>query len=99
MRKYYFEADRTQWEKPTEPKYRFCATAKTFAYGETEDEARVKAEEKLHRAYAGTGIRLLGQLRLVSSVDLPMDWNYGYGDERKTGTPEERAALARECTR
>ena len=95
MKKYYFEADKTQWEKPTEPNYRFCAPMKTFVYAETEDEARALAKKKLHDLALGTGYRLLGEARLVSSHDLPIDWNYGYGDQRGTGTAEDKAALYR----
>ena len=43
MKKFYFEADKKQWEKPTEPKYMFCATAKVWAVAETEEEARAIA--------------------------------------------------------
>ena len=47
MKKYFFEADRKQWEKPTEPKYLFCAAARTWAIAETEEEARTIALRKL----------------------------------------------------
>ena len=93
MKKYYFEADRTQWEKSTEPNYRFCAPLQTFVYAETDEEARALAKEKLHALALGTGYRLLGEARMISSHDQPIDWNYGYGDERGTGTPEDKAAL------
>jgi hypothetical protein len=94
MKKFYFEADKKQWEKPTEPKYMFCATAKVWAVAETEEEARAIALEKLSAKYHGTGTILDDvHLRLTKSADLPVDWNYGYGDERGTGTPEDKAAL------
>ena len=47
MKKYFFEADRKQWEKPTEPKYLFCAAARTWAIAETEEEAREFLEDCL----------------------------------------------------
>ncbi len=84
MKRYYFEADKKQWEKPTEPKYLFCATAKTAVYAEDEEEARVLAAEKLRSQYHGTGT-LLGEIRLMDIESLPVDWSYGYGDERKSG--------------
>lgn len=98
MKKYYFEADRKQWEKPDQPSYMFCATAKTWAVAETEEEARAIALKKLSANYYGSGI-LLDDLQLTKTADLPTDWNYGYGEGRGTGTPEERAALRQECTK
>ncbi len=94
MKKFYFEADRKQWEKPTEPKYMFCATAKVWAIAETEEEARAVALRKLEEKYHGTGILLdEPRLRLTKSAELPADWSYGYGDGRGAGTAEEKAAL------
>ncbi len=84
MKRYFFEADKRQLEKPTEPKYLFCAPAKTAVYAESEEEARALAAEKLRSAYAGTG-RLLGEIRLMDIESLPVDWSYGYGDARKSG--------------
>lgn len=84
MKRYYFEADKKQWEKPTEPKYVFCATAKTDVYADDEQEARILAESKLRDAYHGTGV-LLGEIRLVDVKPLPADWSYGYDEERQTG--------------
>lgn len=98
MKKYYFEADRKQWEKSSQPKYMFCATAKTWAIAETEEAARAIALKKLEASYYETGI-LLDDLQLTNVADLPTDWNYGYGESRGTGTPEERAALRQECTK
>lgn len=93
MKKYVFEAAKGQLEKPTEPKYLFCTTAKTILFAESEDEARVLAENDLRRMYYGTGVAL-GEAKCVSCTDLPVDWSYGYGDARGTGTAEEKAALA-----
>ena len=98
MKKYIFEADKTQWEKPTEPKYVFCAPAQVTVRAETEAEARTLAEEKLKAQFAGTGF-LLGSVRLVQTKELAVDWSYGYGDGRGSGTAEERAALRTDCTK
>ena len=84
MRKYIYEADKKQLEKPTEPKYMFCHTAQVTVYAETEAEAKKLAEEKLCKANRGTGI-VWSEARLVASYDLPIDWSYGYGDERQSG--------------
>ena len=46
MKKYFFEVDKKQLEKPTEPKYVFCAPARVWAVAETEDEARAIAADK-----------------------------------------------------
>lgn len=92
MKKYIYEAARVQWEKPTEPKSRFCAPATVIVYAEDETEAIQMADKQLTDAYLGTGV-LLQDLHLVDSCDLPVDWNYGYGDERGTGTPADREAL------
>lgn len=88
MKKFFFEAAKTQWEKPTEHKYLFCATAKTIVYAENEEEARVLAEEKLREEYYGTGI-LLGKVKLMDIESLPVDWSYGYGDERRSGSTSD----------
>lgn len=94
MKKYFFEADKKQWEKPTEPKYVFCAPAKVWAVAETEEEARAIALEKLAAKYHGTGTLLdEPRLRLTKSAELPVDWSYGYGGGRGAGTAEEKAAL------
>jgi hypothetical protein len=84
LKKYTFEAPRVQWEKPTEPKYIFCRTATVTVLAENEAEAKALAEDKLKKEYAGTGM-LLGEARLLGVVDLPVDWSYGYGNERKSG--------------
>ena len=94
MKKYYFEANKKQLEKPTEPLYVFCAPARVWAVAETEEEARAAAAEKLNAKYHGTGALLDDEhLRLTKSADLPVDWSYGYGEDRGTGTAEEKAAL------
>ena len=99
MKKFYFELDKKQLEKPTEPKYMFCAPARAWAIAETEEEARAAAMEKLNAKYHGTGMYLGRDLRLTKAVELPVDWNYGYGDERAEGTAEEKAALWQSCTK
>ncbi len=92
MKKYLFEAVKKQLEKPTEPKYVFCATAKTFVYAEDEASAQALAGEKLRKEYYGSGIQL-GQAKCVGVYDLPVDWSYGYGDARKSGRTEELGDL------
>ena len=89
MKKYFFETAKTQREKPTEPKYVSCAPARTIVYAETEEEAYAKAEAKLQAEYYGTGTLLLGDLKLTASFEQPVDWSYGYGDERRSGPTGE----------
>ena len=84
MKKYYFEAQKKQLEKPTEPSYVYCAPAKCFVLAESEAEAAVLAEKKLGEQYYGSGF-VLGKPVLTKCVELPVDWSYGYGDERKSG--------------
>jgi hypothetical protein len=84
MKKYVYEASKKQWEKPTEPKYLFCPPAQVTVYADSEEEALVLAQAKLKAEYAGTGF-LLGEAKLVAAHELPVDWSYGYGDERKSG--------------
>lgn len=94
MKKYFFEADKLQLEKPTEPRYMFCAPARVWAVAETEEEARAAALKKLEAKYHGTGTLLdEPRLRLTKSAELPLDWSYGYGDERGGGSAEDKAAL------
>lgn len=92
MKKYYFEAQKKQLEKPTEPLYVSCATAKCFVFAEDDAEAARKAAAKLEAEYYGTGIKL-GVPHMTDCVELPVDWNYGYGDDRKAGTAADQAAL------
>lgn len=99
MKKYFFEVDKLQLEKPTEPKYLFCAPARIWVTAPDEDEARALAAEKLRGQYHGTGTLTGRDLRLTKAVDLAVDWNYGYGDERLTGTAEDKAALWQSCTK
>ena len=99
MKKFYFELDKKQLEKPTEPMYVFCAPARAWAIAETEEEARAAAMAKLQAKYHGTGMYLGKDLRLVKSAELPADWNYGYGDERAEGSAEDKAALRRACAK
>ena len=87
MKKYQFEAYRKQLEKPTEPKYIFNTTAKVFVIAQDEAEAKVLAEDKLREEYYGSGIAL-GEPILSGCWELPVDWSYGYGDDRKSGATE-----------
>jgi hypothetical protein len=98
MKKYIFEATKKQWEKPTEPKQYLCAAAKATVIAETEEQAYEKAAKQLRERFLGTGT-ILGAIRLIDTIELPADWNYGYGDERKCGTAEVREAVAKDCTR
>lgn len=99
MKKYFFELDKKQLEKPTEPKYVFCAPARVWAEAETEEEARAIALEKLGAKYHGTGVYLGRDLRLTKAVDRPVDWSYGYGEDRTAGSAEDKAALRQACTK
>ena len=92
MKRFVFEASKAQLEKPTEPKYVFCTTAKAAVYAETEAEARALAEKKLASEFFGAGTGLY-DLRLVKTADLPVDWNYGYGDGRRPGDSDAMAEL------
>lgn len=84
MKKFVFEAAKKQLEKPTEPKYVFCARAQVIVYADTKAQAKKLAEEKLRENYQGKGT-VLGEAEFVRCDDLPADWSYGYGDERQTG--------------
>ena len=84
MKKYYFEAQKKQLEKPTEPSYVYCAAAKCLVLAENEAEAAAMAEKKLAEKYYGTGV-VLGKPVLAKCVELPADWSYGYGDGIKSG--------------
>ncbi len=84
MKRYVFEAPKTQLEKPTEPKYVFCPAARVSVLAENEAQAKRLAEEKLAEAFAGTGV-ILGEPRLTESYPQPEDWSYGYGADRKSG--------------
>ena len=94
MIKYVYEASKRQWEKPTEPKYRFCAPATVTVLAENETEAIEKADKALTEQYLGTGV-ILQDLHLVQTLPLAVDWNYGYGEDRGTGSAEDRTALYR----
>ena len=98
MKNYHFTAEKKQWEKPTEPKYVFCPPAAVTVAAETEEEARKLAEKKLRERYLGTGV-LLGKLTLKSCTDPDCAWSYGYGEERRSGTAEDREALRRNNTK
>ena len=90
MKKYVFEAAKTQWEKPTEPKYVFCKPAGVTVFGAADEaEAAEMAAKKLRCRFQGTGVRFLGDVKLVAVYDVPESWSYGGG----TGTAEDKAAL------
>ncbi|MBR6952173.1 MAG: hypothetical protein IKH56_10680 [Oscillospiraceae bacterium] len=97
MKKYVYEANRTQWEKPNEPKSVFNRTATTTVIAENEKEAEALACRNLRSKYHGTGI-ILSDMKKVAEFELAVDWNYGYGDERGTGSAEEKEALTRANT-
>ena len=84
MKKYYCEAQKKQLEKPTEPKYVFCTTAKCFVLAENDDDARMKAAAEFHEMYHGTGA-VLGEIRITKAVELPVDWSYGENEDAKPG--------------
>lgn len=96
MMKYFVEARKSQHEKATEPKQNLVCTAKAIVCAENEEEAIKAGAAKLRKEYWGTGI-LLGEVVITKAVELPVDWNYGYGDDRKVGTCEEKCALNKEC--
>ncbi len=84
MKKYYCEARKKQLEKPTEPQYVFCTTAKCFVLAENDDDAREKAAAEFHEMYYGTGV-VLGEIRITKSVELPVDWSYGENEDARPG--------------
>ena len=84
MKKYFYEAQKKQLEKPTEPLYVSCAPARCWVLAEDEAEAVVKAAAKLDEKYHGTGT-ILGTPVLTKVSELPVDWSYGYGDDRRSG--------------
>lgn len=94
MKKYYCEAQKKQLEKPTEPKYLFCATAKCFVLAESEEEALKKAEAEFQEMYEGTGVAL-GRIRITKSAALPVDWSYGENQNAVVGDPSAMAELIR----
>ena len=95
MKKFFFEVDKKQLEKPTEPKYLFCAPARVWAVAENEEEARAGALEKLAAKYHGTGTLLGQDLRLTKAVELPVGWCY----DGEADSDETRAALWQSCTK
>ena len=98
MKKYIFEATKKQWEKPTEPKQYLCADARVAVFAEDEAKALELAQKKFRCKFLGTGT-ILGEIRLADERELPVDWSYGYGDERKAGTAEDKCALKADCTK
>ena len=98
MKYFIFEADRTQWEKPTEAKYVFCPPARIKVFAENKRQAVKLAQERAREQFAGTGV-LTGTLRLVQTQDEPVDWSYGYGDARSKGTKKVLNELGKACTK
>lgn len=95
MKKYFFEVDKKQLEKPTEPKYVFCAPARVWSMAESEEEARAEALRKLREKYHATGTLLGSDLWLTKEAEIPSGWNY----DGKAGTAEDRDALWASCTK
>lgn len=93
MKKYVFEATKKQWEKPTELKQYFVKPASVIVYAETEEEAKKLATEKLACQYYGSGT-ILGEAHFVRCDELPVDWSYGYGDERTSGSDADIERIA-----
>ena len=92
MKKFTFEANKKQWEKPTELSQKHVAAARVTVCADTKAQALKLAKEELRRKYLGSGT-ILGEIRFVESTDLAVDWNYGYGDQRGKGTAKDKAAL------
>ena len=92
MKKYFFEAQKKQLEKPTEPLYVSCTSAKCWVVAETEAEAVELAGKKFRDMYHGTGV-VLGKPVLTKATEPAIDWNYGYGDDRKCGDTAAKAEL------
>ncbi len=92
MKKYVFEAAKKQLDRTTESLYEFCPPATITICAAKKNDALKKAKAALHDKYVGTGF-VLGEVKLVSENDLPVDWNYGYGDKRGKGTAKDKAAL------
>ena len=96
MKKYFFEAQKRQLEKPTEPLYVSCAKAVCTVLAENEAEALVLAEQKFRTQYQGTGV-VLGRPVVTKTAELPVDWNYCYDASRRTGSAADREALSGDC--
>ena len=84
-KKYLFEAEKSLTERSYPGPYLFVAPAQVSVLASDEEDARQKAAAKLQKAWHGTGVEL-GELTLVRSDALPVDWSYGYGDDRKSGS-------------
>ena len=95
MKKYYYEAKKLLLDRPTEPNYLFCAPARTWVIAENEEQALELARKSLVQEYHGSGIAL-NEPYLTKVVDLPVDWNYGYGDDRHPNPTEDLAVLTAE---
>lgn len=94
MKKYFFEAQKKQLEKPTESHYVSCAPAKCWVMAASQEEAYAKAEKEFEAMFYGTGVKV-GKPVLTKAADPAIDWNYGYGDQRKAGDDAARSELIR----
>ncbi len=94
MKKYIFAAYKKQLEKPTEPLHVFAQSTKCSVLAENEQEAYKLAEKKMAEINNYGGI-VLGKVKLIATAELPVDWNYGYGDERKEGTCCDKKELCK----
>ena len=85
MKKYFYEADKRLKEKAYQSYARVhTMPAVIIVYAESEKDAEKLAREKLRAIYQGSGV-LLENFRLARCADVPVDWSYGYGDERRSG--------------
>jgi hypothetical protein len=84
MKKYVFEAKKKLLDRPSQPNYLFAPPASVTFIADDETTALERADKALTEQYLGTGV-LLSDLHLVRCDELPVDWNYGYGDERVWG--------------
>ena len=91
MKKYFFETPVTQLDRSAEHDYIFCTHARVLVYAENEEDALSRATEKFHSLWDGTGFALLDSVTLTKVCELPVDWSYGYGDDRTAGTTDEDA--------
>lgn len=85
LKKYVYESDIQRREKPMEYKYMFAKPCAVTVYAENEEHALKLATGAIKTRLYQTGILPVGEPRLVRVDDLPVDWSYGYGDERVAG--------------
>ena len=84
MKKYYYEAQKKQLEKESEPFYICCSKTRCWVIAEDEAEAEKLAYAELRAKNHATGA-VFGKLVMTKCVELPVDWSYGYGENRKSG--------------